>query len=87
MSKISEAFAGHRANFNCELNLQGRWPMSARLGLYRRMTTGFLPDVEQNSALDHRAMDFSVLGRWFNVAFTGTIKKLQIPLGGNVLLY
>ena len=64
MSKISEASVGHWANFNCELNLLGRRPMSARLGLYRRMTTGFLLDVEQNLPHGGRTIDFSVLGRW-----------------------
>ena len=59
MSKIAEASAGHRANFNCELNLAGRQPMSARLGLYRRMTAGFLPDGEQNSPCGGRRINFS----------------------------
>ena len=30
MSKIGEASSGDRANFNCELNLPGRPPISAR---------------------------------------------------------
>ena len=64
MSKIAEASSGHQANFNCELNLPGRRPMSARLGLCRWMTTGFLPDGEQNSPCGGRRIDFSLLGRW-----------------------
>ena len=41
--------ADHLANFNCELNLPGRHRTSARWGLCRWITAGFLPDLIQNS--------------------------------------
>ena len=44
--------ADHPAKFNCEL----KWPSHP---IFRRWG----PDGEHNSPLDHRAMDFSVLGR------------------------
>ena len=60
MSKIGEASSGHRANFNCELNLPGRRLISARLGLCRRITAGFLPDGKQNSPHGGHRIDFSL---------------------------
>ena len=63
MSKISEASAGHWANFNSELNLPGHRPISDRLVLYHHLNEGFLLDVEQKSLHGDGTNDFSVLGR------------------------
>ena len=58
--------ADHPANFNCELNLPGRRRTSARWGLCRWITAGFLLDLMQNLPYGGRAADFSVLGRQLN---------------------
>ena len=66
MRKSGEASGGHRANFNCELNLPGHRRMSARWVLYRRITAGFLPDLSHGWPRADPTIDFSLLWRRFN---------------------
>ena len=63
MSELPKTSRDHPPNFSCKLKLLGRQPISRRWGLCRRITTAFFTDGKQNSSLDHRAIDFSVLGR------------------------
>ena len=63
MSELPQTSGGDPANFNCELNLPDDRRTSAGWGLYRRITTGFLPDSMQNSPRSGRAADFAQLWR------------------------
>ena len=63
MRKSGEASGGHRANFNCELNLPDHRRMSAGWVLNRRITAGFLQDSSQGSPHGEPAIDFALLWR------------------------
>ena len=65
MRKSGEASRGHRANFNCELNLPGHRRMSAGWVLSRRITAGFLQDSSHRSPHGDPAIDFALLWRRF----------------------
>ena len=63
MRKSGEASGGRRANFNCELNLQGHRRMSVGWVLNRRITPGFLQDSSHGSPCADPAIDFALLWR------------------------
>ena len=67
-AKSPQTSGGYPANFNCELNLLAACLMSARWGLYRRITAGFLQDL----STDRRA----IIGRWILLSWDGSFNNM-----------
>ena len=84
MRKIGEASGGHRANFNCKLNLPDHRRMSAGWVLNRRITAGFLQDSSQGSPHSDPEIDFALLWRSYKGFKKNDDKKGLCPYYGEL---